>query len=303
MAREMAAEMLLEVTAKVDAKATREEMIFAVDYLALFGYIGMRVLENVTVNDLKEAVSSFQKWFNLERNGTIDKQTLRAMQTPRCGCPDIMDEDNIHHRGFQAMVDRQEQSLNQWRKTGLTYFINSYVPELDRVEQDAIIKGAFGAWDEICGLTIQQTNNPNAADLIIDTGEGRRSNFDGPGGTLAWAYLPQGDDQPLLMRFDIGERWTSSPTQRGVMMFNVACHEFGHLLGLTHSKVEGALMAPYYNPNVSRPQWNDDIPRIQARYPNPSGPVTPPTPPAPGEETFVLRCRNLQVEGYNLLRK
>ena len=68
------------------------------------------------------------------------------------------------------------------------------------------------------------------------------------------------------MKFDIAEFWITSPEKTGVLLENVAAHELGHILGLTHSEVSTALMAPYYNKNVNRPQENDDIERIRSLY-------------------------------------
>ena len=52
----------------------------------------------------------------------------------------------------------------------------------------------------------------------------------------------------------------------GMNLFQVAAHEFGHSLGLRHSEVRAALMAPFYNdfePNFELSE--DDISAIQVR--------------------------------------
>jgi len=84
--------------------------------------------------------------------------------------------------------------------------------------------------------------------------------FDGPGGTLAHAYFPvYGGDA----HFDDSERWTIK-SYRGTNLFQVAAHEFGHSLGLSHSDIKSALMAPFYrgyDPNFILDR--DDIDAIQ----------------------------------------
>ena len=89
--------------------------------------------------------------------------------------------------------------------------------------------------------------------------------FDGPGGTLAHAFFPiYGGDA----HFDKSESFIVERGGRnGVDLFTVAAHEFGHSLGLAHSDVNMALMAPFYQPpsadrNIIK---QDDINAIQVR--------------------------------------
>ncbi len=243
-----------------------QKMSFALDYLTFFGYIATELLHNIDYTKLKEAVKSFQSLFNLKVDGIIGPKTLRAMETPRCGCPDKIDPKNKHHIQFMQVQDVAAKQRNRWNKNGLTYAVHQYVGGLPKPTQDKVFAAAFRAWTDVCGLNITHIKGTKKADIVLATGKGIQHNFDGGGGTLAWAYMPRGNDQQLSMKFDLDETWISQPTDRGIMLLNVACHEFGHLLGLDHSKNASALMAPYYNPFVSGPQANDDIKRIQTLY-------------------------------------
>jgi hypothetical protein len=301
-----AAGILLEEAQEWDENAISQEMKFSVNYLTTFGYIAKFGWDNRDA--LVKAVKTFQKWWgNLKPDGIVGPKTLSAMQEPRCGFPDILDKERKDHKEARALVEFAKHNMNQWKNKGLKYYIKSYVSGLTRTEQQGAIAGAWGAWNDVCGIYVARTTSEKSADLIIDTGSGRRSNFDGAGGTLAWAYLPQGGSYngKLLMRFDLGETWITDPNRRGILLFNVACHEFGHMLGLGHSKKQGALMAPYYNPRIAVPQWDDDIPRVEARYGKPTATPPSPTPTPPsggGSETFNVTCKDLKVAGYTLFK-
>jgi len=225
----------------------------------------------LTETDIASHTRSFQKMFGLTANGKLDGKTLTAMAYPRCGCPDFM------------MISNDQQAV-KWGPKNITYFVEKYVNGINKSDQDDILDLAFEQWEEHIELDIRRTNTKNSANLILSTGQGRADNFDGPSGTLAWAYLPPNNNfqGQLLMRFDLDETWIVNARDRGILLLNVACHEFGHMLGLEHSSIQRALMAPYYSAGITKPQFNDDITRIQALYGKKTTPPSPPPPPPPG---------------------
>lgn len=248
-------------------KQTPQAITFATDYLVFFGYLTVELLKRVSMDDIHAGIKLFQRYFGIKADGVLTEETLRAMQTPRCGCPDRLDKSNDKHIEFLRAAEVAAEKRDRWNKTGLTYTVANYVTgKISKTEQKRIFQEAFKAWDDVCGLNISETKDDKQADIIITTGKGVQHQFDGKGGTLAWAYMPKGKDEKLLMRFDLDETWVANKGERGILLSNVACHEFGHLLGLTHSDKNQALMAPYYNPFVATPQQVDDIPRIQKLY-------------------------------------
>lgn len=278
-----------------------QQLLFSVNYLSFFGYVATELLKNVTRQDVEAAVVTFQKWFGLVADGIVGPKTLRAMKAPRCGCPDVKDDTNELNRQFMQMQNVAAENKSRWTKHGLTYAVEDFVGGIPKARQLKIFAAAFKSWTDVCGLDIRRIKDPAKADLLLGTGQGHRHQFDGRGGTLAWAYLPNGQDAQLRMRFDLSETWVSNPKQRGVLLANVAGHEFGHMLGLEHSKKSGALMAPFYNPHVAVPQKTDDISRIVARYGKNKKAVTSPASVKAG--AFHLRCSDLTIEGYDLVPK
>lgn len=291
-AKKAAVEMLTEEQGDI---APPQQLKFAINYLSFFGYIGMHLLKNLDAEDLKAAARAFQKWFGLKQDGVVGPKTVRAMQCPRCGCPDVLDKEKKEHVEYLQMQEMVQEQRERWTKTRLTYAIEGYVTGLSKKMQADMIAAAFESWTSLIDLEIHRCSIKKVtdADIVISNGKGKQHGFDGQGGTLAWAYLPRGDKQ-LRMRFDLAETWVKTPLERGIHFQTVAAHEIGHLLGLKHSKVHGALMAPYYNPFVGKPQAKDDITRIQSLY-GPSGlPQSITQPPdrvvelKPGERLMVV---------------
>lgn len=163
---------------------------------------------------------------------------MQLMSLPRCGVKDKV--------GFGSDSRSKRYALqgSRWKVKNLTYRISKYPKKLNRPEVDKEIARAFAVWSEYTDLTFTaKRTNPVHIEIRFEENEhGDGDPFDGPGGTLAHAYFPvYGGDA----HFDDAEYWTIG-SSRGTNLFQVAAHEFGHSLGLSHSDVRSALMAPFY---------------------------------------------------------
>lgn len=193
---------------------------------------------------------------------------------PRCGNADKLNGFN-GTRGFRANViksvlrrkKRYALQGSKWRRQELTYRISQYPTRFNgkRHEVDAQIEKAFSIWSQVAPINfVVKKDGRVHIDIRFASGDhGDGDAFDGPGNTLAHAYFPQyGGDA----HFDDQEYWTVD-SYAGTNIFQVAAHELGHSLGLGHSNVREALMAPFYQ--KYKPNFKlhiDDVLAIQALY-------------------------------------
>ncbi|CAN7997015.1 unnamed protein product [Ixodes pacificus] len=236
-----------------------------IDYLEKFGYIapprnGTAALRSQQA--LVDAVKDFQRFAGLRVTGRVDNETATMMQLPRCGV-----KDKVGY-GLEARRRRRRYTLqgSKWASTELSYRISKYPRRFkDRNAVDKEIARAFKMWADVSPLTFtHKKTGPVNIDIQFVRGEhGDGDPFNGPGGTLAHAFFPRyGGDA----HFDDEEKWTIGE-QGGVNLFQVAAHEFGHSLGLSHSDVRRSLMAPFYRgyePGFTLDR--DDIDGIQSLY-------------------------------------
>lgn len=256
----------------------------AVDYLQKYGYLKESEFD---LGDFLDAVEKFQDFYGFDQTGHLTTKELSVITNPcRCGVADIMAARTEEYR---------------WKKTNLTYYVNGDIGDgISITQQKQVFAQAWKAWYDLTNISIREVDS-RQADIIIGVGSGRRYQFDGPNGTLAWAHLPPGDDRQLQVFFDLDERWILSANQQGILLLNVATHEFGHILGLEHSKVKTALMAPYYSVNVSKPQLTDDIPRIQAIYGKKNTQPDPEPIPDPEQKEYIIRVKGVvSIDGHRI---
>ncbi len=214
-----------------------------------------------------EALRRFQRFADLEPTGELNDATRAKMNMPRCGNPDTT--PSAETAGLASFVTGN----GKWATTNLTYSFQNYTPDLPQGTVRWAIDQAFALWSAETPLRFRRVADGTSGDIVIrfvsgDHGDG--SPFDGAGRVLAHAFYPsnsgaiRGDTH-----FDEAETWTLNiPTGGGIDLVTVAAHEFGHALGLGHSDVNSAMMAPFYV-GPRRFLSTDDISGIQNLYGGP----------------------------------
>ena len=124
---------------------------------------------------------------------------------------------------------------------------------------------AFQTWAANTHFKFSRVQDYTRADIKIgfqsrDHGDGYP--FDGAGGVLAHAFSPTDG----RFHYDADEQWSVGAVPGQFDLQTVALHEIGHLLGLGHSNVQGAIMWPSISPGGTKGLDRDDINGIRALY-------------------------------------
>ncbi len=160
-------------------------------------------------------------------------------------------------RTFELLESRECLSSVGWDGTGqgnasLSYYIGDVPKSIDETAFREAIDAAFAAWADVADLNFTETTVPRQRDSI-DIGF---TPIDGPGGTLAQAYLPDDVNYGRIagdVQFDSAESWEIGNALRGSAtdLLLVAVHEIGHALGLEHSDNPADVMYPSVSPNAA----------------------------------------------------
>src|SRR5579872_4525368 len=96
------AALLLEHAVERDPRANQAETRFALNYLDAFGYLAKELADwkDINMGDIINAISDFEKFFGMKATGQLTPATIRAMEMPRCGHPDM---DRPHHAQYMRV--------------------------------------------------------------------------------------------------------------------------------------------------------------------------------------------------------
>lgn len=161
---------------------------------------------------------------------------------------------------------------------------------LGQVSLPNAVEQAIAGWNNVCGIRLKLTDDPNQAHIIVGTGR-----IDGSLNTLAISELPCGFTRDrwraINQKYDTSESWVISdtPPEGKIDAVRVICHELGHAIGISHIE-SGNLMAPVYSNSIRWPK-SGDIVQAKSRYFRPSA-IPTPTQPAPNPGTTPVPPAN-----------
>jgi hypothetical protein len=237
-------------------------------YLRKFGYLDSSYKPQVLDLPTQEALRRFQNYVNLPETGLVDPDTADVLERPRCGVPDIPPRGRAVAGVAGEFVLRGCDYQAKFRT--LTYGFVRGTPDLPGSTEKPAVRNAFNTWQQeipIDFVEVGQANSPNFSIGWFAGSHGDSSPFDGIGNVLAHAFYPPpcGGAHAGQMHFDEDELWALADGGGAFDLETVALHEIGHLLGLDHSTVAGAVMFPTYA-GQRRNLAQDDVAGIRALY-------------------------------------
>jgi hypothetical protein len=245
--------------------------------LARYGYLKQAYVPARYDQATRDAVSRFQSFYGIvpAEDGVCDEQTVALLSSLRCG---VADGPPVHRTADGRLAPFVTVGA-KWPLVNLRFrFLNS-TSDLPETRQRDIIRDAFQRWSQVSALQFTEVAADQPAEISVAYHRGSHGDgepFDDSGGpdgnTLAHAFFPPpvGGSFAGSLHFDEFELWKDAPGGAGIRLFNVALHEIGHNLGLSHSQDQNAIMFAFYD-ETRNDLREDDIAGIRSLYGAPLG--------------------------------
>ncbi|XP_054824731.1 metalloendoproteinase 2-MMP-like [Prosopis cineraria] len=206
------------------------------DYFQLFGYLNSTLNSNFTDEfsvELESAIKYFQKTFHLNATGQPDNATASLITLPRCGFPDVIN-------GSITVMENSTTPFTKWWPEGKIEFTYAFSPENETMTTSlkVVFSDAFSRWSVVTRLNFTETTSFNESDIRI-----------------------------TFLSLD-GQLGLNSTESDELDLETVVMHQIGHVLGLSHSAIEEAVMYPFNLASKKRKVdfAKDELERIQQFY-------------------------------------
>lgn len=235
------------------------------DFLHRFGYIKdrERLKPGCLDDETSAALTKYQTCQGLPGTGEFDETTRRQMTTARCAFPDM--SAGVE---FATTCD--------WGQAEVTYAFDTGTDNVAGTDEFEATRDAFQTWAAVIPLTFREVGSSDSPDVLIGWRPANDPDLNMVGGTLAHADFPPAcgfinNTLPRPVHFDDTEHtWAIGAVPGAFDVETVALHEIGHILGLAHSNVAGAIMFPSIGSNrTNRVLTQDDISGVQSLYGTP----------------------------------
>lgn len=263
----------------VNLAASRTQQV--VNWLRWYGWLRRG-------DSLPDVLARVQEAFQLHVTGDLTPSLMRMIDTPRCGCPDILNLDE-----FPEHSQYQVQSL-VLQGEDTTVFLDSSVNTLIRGEDSEFtrrtILDAMNLWSRVCNVRFVETADRASAHILVKSHSRTRDGFGTTGNVLADAHLLHVGQQ--VMRIDTAESWWHDFRRGYISLRQVVAHEAGHLINLDHeTRRVKALMLPMYSEEFDGIQPPDTERAVHIWGTPPTDTAPQPTPPAPEPDEKITIIR------------
>lgn len=176
---------------------------------------------------------------------------------------------------------------HKWLTSSVTYYVNPSNPYVSTSAAISSVQAAADVWgtQSTANIRLVYGGTTSGASLVMNNkNEVFFRHESGTAGLTYWWADANGNlvDADIVLRgYDTPITADGYPCSTSIYITDLAAHEFGHLLGLTHSTLADATMYPYMSAYCDmgwRSLTSDDVTGIESVYPPTSTMQVPAAP-------------------------